>query len=62
MKRSQCKDGLEIYKRFLTRMTRVSDFFKIAEVDSRPHFFAQQLLKVVLVDSNGSLSFHSKWG
>uniref|UniRef100_H3CN38 Clathrin coat assembly protein AP180 n=1 Tax=Tetraodon nigroviridis TaxID=99883 RepID=H3CN38_TETNG len=31
MKRSQCKDGLEIYKRFLTRMTRVSDFFKIAE-------------------------------
>uniref|UniRef100_A0A8D0AAF3 Clathrin coat assembly protein AP180 n=1 Tax=Sander lucioperca TaxID=283035 RepID=A0A8D0AAF3_SANLU len=31
MKRSQCKDGLEIYKRFLTRMTRVSEFFKIAE-------------------------------
>ncbi|CAF96247.1 unnamed protein product, partial [Tetraodon nigroviridis] len=39
MKRSQCKDGLEIYKRFLTRMTRVSDFFKIAEVERgpRPH-------------------------
>ena len=36
MKRSQCKDGLEIYKRFLTRMTRVSEFFKIAEVKSRP--------------------------
>ncbi|XP_029360574.1 clathrin coat assembly protein AP180 [Echeneis naucrates] len=31
MKRSQCKDGLEIYKRFLTRMTRVSEFFKIAQ-------------------------------
>lgn len=62
MKRSQCKDGLEIYKRFLTRMTRVSDFFKIAEVDSRPHFFAQQLLKVVPMDCNVSLSFHSKWG
>uniref|UniRef100_UPI003AABD59B clathrin coat assembly protein AP180-like isoform X2 n=1 Tax=Centroberyx gerrardi TaxID=166262 RepID=UPI003AABD59B len=31
MKRSQCKDGLEIYKRFLTRMTQVSEFFKIAE-------------------------------
>ncbi|KAM9805836.1 clathrin coat assembly protein AP180 isoform 8-T8 [Syngnathus typhle] len=31
MKRSQCKDGLEIYKRFLTRMTRVSEFFKLAE-------------------------------
>lgn len=35
MKRSQCKDGLEIYKRFLTRMTRVSEFFKIAEVSCR---------------------------
>ncbi|KAK1895023.1 Clathrin coat assembly protein AP180 [Dissostichus eleginoides] len=31
MKRSQCKDGLEIYKRFLARMIRVSEFFKIAE-------------------------------
>ncbi|XP_016893536.1 LOW QUALITY PROTEIN: clathrin coat assembly protein AP180 [Cynoglossus semilaevis] len=31
MKRGQCKDGLEIYKRFLTRMTRVSEFFKLAE-------------------------------
>lgn len=33
MKRGQCKDGLEIYKRFLTRMTRVSEFFKLAEVE-----------------------------
>ncbi|CAL8357688.1 unnamed protein product, partial [Arctogadus glacialis] len=31
MKRSQCKDGLEIYKRFLTRMTCVSEFFKVAQ-------------------------------
>ncbi|XP_062843985.1 clathrin coat assembly protein AP180 [Trichomycterus rosablanca] len=31
MKRGQCKDALEIYKRFLTRMTRVSEFLKIAE-------------------------------
>ncbi|XP_034144815.1 clathrin coat assembly protein AP180 isoform X7 [Esox lucius] len=31
MKRGQCKDGLEIYKRFLTRMTRVSEVFKMAE-------------------------------
>ncbi|KAI5618680.1 clathrin coat assembly protein AP180 isoform X2, partial [Silurus asotus] len=31
MKKGQCKDALEIYKRFLTRMTRVSDFLKIAE-------------------------------
>lgn len=32
MKKGQCKDALEIYKRFLTRMTRVSEFLKIAEV------------------------------
>ncbi|KAG9493684.1 hypothetical protein GDO78_001520 [Eleutherodactylus coqui] len=31
MKKSQCKDALEIYKRFLTRMTRVSEFMKVAE-------------------------------
>ncbi|XP_034153659.2 clathrin coat assembly protein AP180 isoform X3 [Pangasianodon hypophthalmus] len=31
MKKGQCKDALEIYKKFLTRMTRVSEFLKIAE-------------------------------
>ncbi|XP_041109187.1 clathrin coat assembly protein AP180-like isoform X15 [Polyodon spathula] len=31
MKRSQCKEALEIYKRFLTRMTSVSEFLKVAE-------------------------------
>ncbi|XP_056114477.1 clathrin coat assembly protein AP180 isoform X2 [Rhinichthys klamathensis goyatoka] len=31
MKKGQCKEALEIYKRFLTRMTRVSEFLKIAE-------------------------------
>ncbi|XP_052002956.1 clathrin coat assembly protein AP180-like [Xyrauchen texanus] len=31
MKKGQCKDALEIYKRFLTRMTRVSEFLKTAE-------------------------------
>ncbi|XP_037386790.1 clathrin coat assembly protein AP180 isoform X2 [Pygocentrus nattereri] len=31
MKKGQCRDALEIYKRFLTRMTRVSEFLKIAE-------------------------------
>uniref|UniRef100_A0A8C5Q9E3 Clathrin coat assembly protein AP180 n=1 Tax=Leptobrachium leishanense TaxID=445787 RepID=A0A8C5Q9E3_9ANUR len=31
MKKGQCKEALEIYKRFLTRMTRVSEFMKIAE-------------------------------
>lgn len=37
MKKGQCKDALEIYKRFLTRMTRVSEFLKVAEVsNSKP--------------------------
>ncbi|KAI1897260.1 hypothetical protein AGOR_G00081480 [Albula goreensis] len=31
MKKAECKDALEIYKRFLTRMTRISEFLKIAE-------------------------------
>lgn len=34
MKKGQCKDVLEIYKRFLTRMTRVSEFLKVAEVSN----------------------------
>ncbi|XP_044077725.1 phosphatidylinositol binding clathrin assembly protein a isoform X1 [Siniperca chuatsi] len=31
MKKIQCKEGLEIYKKFLTRMTRISEFLKVAE-------------------------------
>ncbi|XP_024921243.1 phosphatidylinositol binding clathrin assembly protein a isoform X11 [Cynoglossus semilaevis] len=31
MKKLQCKDGLDIYKKFLTRMTRISEFLKVAE-------------------------------
>ncbi|XP_041749590.1 phosphatidylinositol-binding clathrin assembly protein isoform X2 [Coregonus clupeaformis] len=30
MKKSQCKEGLDIYKKFLTRMTRISEFLKVA--------------------------------
>lgn len=32
MKKTQCKEGLDIYKKFLTRMTRISEFLKVAEV------------------------------
>lgn len=32
MKKIQCKEGLDIYKKFLTRMTRISEFLKVAEV------------------------------
>uniref|UniRef100_A0A9J8AK05 Clathrin coat assembly protein AP180 n=1 Tax=Cyprinus carpio carpio TaxID=630221 RepID=A0A9J8AK05_CYPCA len=31
MKKSECKDSLEIYKKFLTRVTKISEFMKIAE-------------------------------
>lgn len=32
MKKSECKESLEIYKKFLTRVTKISEFMKIAEV------------------------------
>jgi len=35
MKKVQCKEGLDIYKKFLTRMTRISEFLKVAEVRFR---------------------------
>ncbi|KAI1234799.1 hypothetical protein IHE44_0003179 [Lamprotornis superbus] len=31
MKRNQCKEGLDIYKKFLARMTKLSEFLKVAE-------------------------------
>ncbi|XP_076017331.1 phosphatidylinositol binding clathrin assembly protein a isoform X2 [Genypterus blacodes] len=31
MKKVQCKEGLDIYKKFLTRMARISEFLKVAE-------------------------------
>ncbi|XP_034745810.1 phosphatidylinositol binding clathrin assembly protein a isoform X8 [Etheostoma cragini] len=31
MKKVQCKEGLDIYKKFLTRMTRISEFLRVAE-------------------------------
>lgn len=34
MKKGHCKEALDIYKKFLTRMTRVSEFLKVAEVSN----------------------------
>ncbi|XP_028857912.1 clathrin coat assembly protein AP180 isoform X5 [Denticeps clupeoides] len=31
MKKSECKESLEIYKKFLTRVTKIAEFMKIAE-------------------------------
>ncbi|XP_068443506.1 phosphatidylinositol-binding clathrin assembly protein isoform X6 [Clinocottus analis] len=34
MKKTQCKDALDIYKKFLCRMTKLSEFLKVAEAPS----------------------------
>ncbi|XP_056347624.1 prefoldin subunit 3 isoform X4 [Oenanthe melanoleuca] len=31
MKKNQCKEGLDIYKKFLAKMTKLSEFLKVAE-------------------------------
>lgn len=36
MKKSDCKEALEIYKRFLTRVTKIGEFMKLAEVRDNP--------------------------
>ncbi|XP_028903282.1 clathrin coat assembly protein AP180 isoform X3 [Ornithorhynchus anatinus] len=54
MKKGQCKDALEIYKRFLTRMTRVSEFLKVAEqvgIDKGDiPDLTQELMSEILID------------
>lgn len=32
MNKKQCRDALDLYKKFLTRMDRVGEFLKVAEV------------------------------
>lgn len=41
MKKSDCKEALEIYKRFLTRVTKIGEFMKLAEV-RQPYSRLQQ--------------------
>ena len=36
MNKKQCKEALDIYKKFLVRMEKVSDFLKVAEVSELP--------------------------
>ena len=38
MRKGQCKDGLEIYKRYLVRMEKIQAFFKVAENVSQTRF------------------------
>lgn len=43
MNKKQCKDALDLYKKFLVRMDRVGEFLKVAEVSRKfsifPPFF-----------------------
>lgn len=34
MNKKQCREALDIYKKFLVRMDKVSEFLKVAEVSS----------------------------
>uniref|UniRef100_A0A671VJC5 ENTH domain-containing protein n=1 Tax=Sparus aurata TaxID=8175 RepID=A0A671VJC5_SPAAU len=43
MKKNQCKEALEIYKTFLNRMTKLSEFLKVAEVTSAPSSLLEAL-------------------
>lgn len=42
MKKSDCKEALEIYKRFLTRVTKIGEFMKLAEVRQLSYRHQQQ--------------------
>lgn len=50
MKKNQCKEGLDIYKKFLTRMTRISEFLKVAEVNYLKLTVSLNLLFLLSVD------------
>lgn len=56
MKKVQCKEGLDVYKKFLTRMTRISEFLKVAEVSG-----AAVDGPTVTTGTLTSLSCCSKW-
>lgn len=62
MKKVQCKEGLDIYKKFLTRMTRISEFLKVAEVIFSCSSVMKIEIKMIAVVTLLLLSFHSRWG
>lgn len=63
MKKTQCKEGLDIYKKFLTRMTRISEFLKVAEVNSTKclSFFRRDTCRRYKIVTLISLSSNSRW-
>lgn len=51
MKKVQCKEGLDIYKKFLTRMTRISEFLKVAEVSQEPRSASRGLQRLLIIQT-----------
>ncbi|XP_057203452.1 phosphatidylinositol-binding clathrin assembly protein isoform X3 [Triplophysa rosa] len=47
MKKNQCKDALEIYKKFLYRMTKLSEFLKVAEKSRGSYLAPSSLLEAL---------------
>lgn len=45
MNKKQCRDALDLYKKFLIRMDRVGEFLKVAEVSFQKVFPFQSLKK-----------------
>lgn len=53
MNKKQCRDALDLYKKFLTRMDRVGEFLKVAEVGTRIAFFASKINNFLLLKNIG---------
>ena len=49
MNKKQCREALDIYKRFLVRMERVSEFLKVAEVSEALYFAIVNVVAFVVV-------------
>ncbi|XP_052417444.1 phosphatidylinositol-binding clathrin assembly protein isoform X3 [Carassius gibelio] len=47
MKKNQCKDALDIYKKFLYRMTKLSEFLKVAETTRGSYLAPSSLLEAL---------------
>ncbi|XP_061566499.1 phosphatidylinositol-binding clathrin assembly protein isoform X2 [Cololabis saira] len=47
MKKNQCKDALDIYKKFLYRMTKLSEFLKVAEKTKGSYIAPSSLLEAL---------------
>lgn len=56
MNKKQCKDALDLYKRFLVRMDKVGEFLKVAEVS---HSFSTEFVSMSITVTNASVLFFS---